>query len=148
MGGFGHAGGGGKGEMSIEHYPAAANLSIKTKTEQGAIDAFAKKYKNADHEYAYVVDSNGGAYINNEGKKHSVNLNGNWKNIKNGTVIHNHPGGGNFSDTDLRTWSSHPQIKSIVAVGKNYTYRVTKTSSFKSKGSGFEKAMSKAKFDS
>ena len=58
-------------------------------------------------------------------------------------VVHNHPGGGNFSDGDLLSISMESS-KGIVAVGKDKTYTFTKNKNFKPKE--FSKAVRKAQW--
>ena len=58
-------------------------------------------------------------------------------------IIHNHPGGGNFSDSDLISVASTRE-RGIVAVSGKRTYTFTKNKNFNAKG--FIKAVKNAKW--
>ena len=146
-GGFGHAGGGGgAGDKDIKTlHPAELNLgNAKGASVDQVIDKFKAKYGDADHEYGAVVDKDGYVKQHISGGKHSVSF---FDTEKDGTMIHNHPSGSNFSDTDLHSFANS-KLKSIVAISSSPTtkgtYQITKTSHFKAKE--FDKAISKAKW--
>lgn len=141
-GGFNHAGdGNGKGEkIPYENkYPAEFNMGGKNRSYDMTLDKFRDKYSKADIEYGVTVDEQGFVTRHVQGTSTSVAISGN----KGEMVIHNHPSGGNFSDTDLITTAS-TKAKGIVAVGNKKTYSFTKTDKFKSKE--FIKAVKKAKW--
>lgn len=58
-------------------------------------------------------------------------------------IIHNHPSGGAFSDSDLLSVSAQKRAKGIIASGKNYDYKFEKGSHFNAQG--FCKAVKTAK---
>ena len=117
-GGFSNsAGGKGRGVEKML-YPASFNaINSTSKSYDDTLKNFANKYKNADHEYGVAVDDDG--------------------------FVHNHPGGGNFSDLDLINTAKEAS-KGIVAVGSKKTYSFVKTNKFKAKE--FIKAVKKAKW--
>lgn len=147
-GGFGHAGGGGgatAGGGSEKLYNAELNIgNAKGASVDQVIDKFKAKYGDADHEYGAVVDKDGYVVQHMSGGKHSVSF---FDTEKGGTMIHNHPSGSNFSDTDLHSFANS-QLKSIVATSSSKTtkgtYQITKNKNFKAKE--FDKAISKAKW--
>lgn len=108
-------------------FPAYANVRIKTKTLEGAMDEFRGRYKNADHEWAYVVDQQGYVHEYVEGGRSSVSVSKNEKGL---TLLHNHPSGSAFSGQDLIS-VSEGKYKGVVASGKNYDYVFQKNSRFK-----------------
>lgn len=114
--------------------PAYANTRIKSKTPEGALAEFKSKHLKSDREFAYEVDSNGYVHQYVQGGRHSVGISSSGAKLARGqktTIIHNHPNGGAFSDTDLLTFASTSRSQSVVASGKNYDYIITKHSSFK-----------------
>lgn len=130
-----------KGEKygeSPQHWPAEANVRIKVKTETNAINFFSKKYRNADHEYAYSIDRDG--YIHNiqEGGRSSVNIEGRPRQL----LIHNHPSGSTFSGADL-VHVARGSESGISAVGKYGTYYFKKSGGH-FRGAAFEKALRNA----
>lgn len=147
-GGFGHAGGGGGGGAATETnklYNAELNIGNRGGASvDKVIDRFKEKYGNADHEYGAVVTADGYVVQHMSGGKHSVGF---FDTEKGGTMIHNHPSGSNFSDTDLHSFANS-QLKSIVATSSSKTtkgtYQITKNKNFKAKE--FDKAISKAKW--
>jgi len=135
--GFGAPGGADGGGKNL--WPAYANVRIKTKSVEGAMEEFRNRYKNADHEWAYVIDQQGYVHEYAEGGKHSVGVSKNEKGL---TILHNHPSGGAFSGTDLVT-AAEGKYKGVVASGSKYDYVFTKNSSFK--GQAFASAVKNAK---
>lgn len=143
-GGFGHAdqrGRGGKQEVLLN-----AELNINTakgNSYESVLKRFREKYGTADREYAVAIDENGYVHQHVKGGKVSVAITGN----KGETIIHNHPSGGNFSDTDLITTAS-TKAKGIVATssraGVTSTYKFTKNENFKAKE--FIKAVKRAQW--
>lgn len=143
-GGFNHApGGGGKG---YDEKLLNAQLNINT-DKKHSIDAvlgrFQQKYGNADREYGIAVDDLGYVHEHIKGGATSVGVSGG----KGQTIIHNHPSGGNFSDSDLLAVAS-TNNKGIIATSSNTdkkaTYKFEKTNKFDSKG--FIKAVKKAQW--
>ena len=100
---------------------------------------FVSKYSNEDHEFGVAVDELGYVHSHIEGGKSSVAISGK----KGQTILHNHPSGGNFSDSDLLSVSMGNE-KGIVAVGKNGNYSFSKNSNFKA--NEFAKAVKSAKW--
>ena len=145
-GGFSNAGGGGGGGGESERlFNAELNLNNRGGTNvDHVIEKFEAKYGSADHEYGAMITEDGYVVQHLSGGKHSVSF---YDTEKNGTFIHNHPSGSNFSDTDLHSFANS-QLKSVVATSSSATtkgrYQITKTNHFKSKE--FDKAISKAKW--
>lgn len=138
---FGHArgGNGGKNETLLN-----AELNLGTaggNSVENVLKRFQDKYGKADREYGIAVDENGYVYKHIKGGKHSVAIDGN----KGQTLIHNHPSGSHFSDTDLISISLS-KAKSIIATSSNSkikgTYTFTKGKHFKA--NEFVKAVKKA----
>lgn len=125
--------------------PALANTKIKAKSLDGALEEFKKNHLNSDHEWAYEVDANGYVHQYIEGSRSSVAIGANAKVGKGQKtmIIHNHPSGGAFSDSDLLSVSMQRRAKGIIASGKNYDYKFEKTSHFNA--SSFTKAVKGAK---
>lgn len=114
-------------------------MNATTKSYNDTLRMFANKYKNADHEYGVAVDDDGFVHKHVEGRSTSVSMV-----AKRGEMmLHNHPNGGNFSDTYLITTATH-DIKGVVAVGSKKTYSFVKGQHFKAKE--FAKAVKKAKW--
>lgn len=139
-GGFSNsAGGKGRGVEKML-YPASFNaINSTSKSYDDTLKNFANKYKNADHEYGVAVDDDGFVHKHVEGGAHSVTLVAK----KGEMMLHNHPGGGNFSDLDLINTAKEAS-KGVVAVGSKKTYTFVKTNKFKAKE--FIKAVKKAKW--
>ena len=96
-GGFNHARGG-KGGAGEKLLNAELNLgSSKGNSIDAVLDRFQNKYGGAKKEYGVAVDENGYVHEHMAGGKSSVQVSGG----KGMTIIHNHPSGGNFSDSDL-----------------------------------------------
>lgn len=125
---FNHAGGDKGKDKSTSLFPAYANVRIKSKTLEGAMDEFQKRFKDADHEWAYEVDEQGYVHQYIEGARTSVMIASTGKNTM---ILHNHPSGGAFSDSDLISTSMDRNSKGIVASGKKYDYVFTKGTHFK-----------------
>lgn len=142
-GGFNHARGGGNGKQeTIQN--AALNFGTAGGNSIGMVlGRFRGKYSDADREYGASVDDQGFVHNIQKGGKTSVSVKGN----KGETIIHNHPGGGNFSDSDLINTAS-TQRKGIIATGSNVknpkTYHFQKNNNFKAKE--FIKAVRNAKW--
>lgn len=122
-------------------YPATFNRQGRFATQDGAIKAFADKYKNADKEYGISVDKDGFVHRHIQGGKHSVAISTAGKEHM---IVHNHPGGGNFSREDLMNAAKDLNQSGVVAVGNKYTYTFTKGAHFDSKK--FARAIPKAKW--
>lgn len=97
---------------------AEANVHIKEKTEASAIKYFSDLYTNADHEYGMAIDEQGYVHSYVEGAKHSVGI---WGD-KGQFVLHNHPSGGAFSDSDMISTarSRESGIAAITRTGDYY----------------------------
>lgn len=142
---FSHADGRGQGNNSTPLLPAYANTKIKEKSLEGALAEFKRNHMLADHEFAYEVDSNGYVHQYVEGARSSVGIGANAK-VRKGEqtmIIHNHPSGGAFSDSDLISVSMQGRAKGIIASGKNHDYKFEKGGHFKA--SQFIKAVKNAK---
>lgn len=136
---FGHAGGG-RSAISKVRFPAEANVKIKKKTEQSAINYFAKNYRNADHEYGYAIDRDGYVHAIREGGKHSVGISGS----KGQMIIHNHPNGNPaFSGYDLYAFAQG-EANGIMTVTKGGQMIIRKKGGH-FKRAAFENAMNRAK---
>lgn len=122
-------------------YPATFNRQGRFATQDGAIKAFADKYKSANKEYGISVDKDGFVHRHIQGGKHSVAISAAGKDH---IIVHNHPSGGNFSRTDLLNAARNINESGVVAVGNKYTYSFKKGAHFDSKK--FVKAMNKAKW--
>lgn len=121
------------------HFPVEANTRIKTKTQQNAIDYFAKQYRSADHEYGMVIDKQGFVHQMSEGGRHAVAIGSE----KGALTVHNHPGGGAFSKGDM-LHAARTNSAGIVAIGsKGGDYYFRKTGHFKS--AAFERAVKNAR---
>lgn len=136
---------------------AQANVRIKVKTEQEALNWFTKQYKNAPIEHGFEIDANGFVNQNLVGNSSSVGLGA--TNKKAGITIHNHPMSkgqkdySHFSGTDLRTFSANPNERTMYVVSNKATYKITKDSRWFSKqerkngrlNAEFQKALNNAK---
>lgn len=136
---FGHAGGSGPDETT-SLLPVRANLRIKTKTEEAAMAEFASRFKNADKEWAYAIDELGYVHTYKSGNTSSVSWNPHE--LRKMLILHNHPSGGAFSDSDLITTAT-TGARGIVASGKHGDYVFKKGTHFKA--SAFVKAVKSAK---
>lgn len=136
---FSHARDNGK-DNTQDLFPAYANVRIKDKTLEGAMQEFHERFKNADKEWAYEIDEQGYVHQYKEGNTSSVSISGT---NKNNMILHNHPSGGNFSDSDLISVSAGNE-KGIVASGKNGDYVFQKKGGH-FKASEFIKAVKRAK---
>lgn len=124
---FGHANDkGGGNDKALP--PAAANVRIKSKTPEAAMAEFRQKHGASDHEWAYEVDDQGFVHQYVEGGRSSVGI---WSKSRNTMILHNHPGGGHFSDSDLISVSMQRQAKGIVASTTKYNYIFQKGTHFK-----------------
>lgn len=139
-GGFNHAGRErGKKADFKRMYSAEFNIGGKNRSYEKTLDRFKEKYAKAEREYGVEVDDAGFVHQHVQGTSTSVYIGAS----KGNTIIHNHPSGGNFSDTDLISTASDSS-KGIVAVGTKKVYSFSKTNKFKSKE--FIKAVKKAKW--
>lgn len=135
---FGSAGGDGP-DKTKSLLPAYANTKIKSKTLEGAMAEFQKRFKDSDHEWAYEVDSQGYVHQFVEGNRSSVRIGSSTRDTM---ILHNHPSGGAFSDADLISTSMDRRSRGIVASGRRYDYVFTKGGHFKA--NDFVKAVKKA----
>jgi len=143
-GGFNHASGGGGSGRDEKLLNAELNFGTsKGNSIDKVLGRFQQKYGNSDREYGIAVDDNGYVHEHIKGGSVSVGVTGG----KGMTIIHNHPSGGNFSDSDLIAVASTSN-KGIVATSSNTnkkaTYKFEKTNNFDSKG--FIKAVKNAKW--
>lgn len=141
---FNHANDKGSGFQS-ELPPALANTKIKAKSLDGALEEFKRNHLDSDHEWAYEVDGNGYVHQYIEGSRSSVAIGSNAK-VARGQktmIIHNHPSGGAFSDSDLLSTAMDRRSKGIIASGKKYDYKFEKGTHFNA--SAFTKAVKSAK---
>lgn len=143
-GGFNHASERGRPGGGLELLNAELNYGTAPGNSISAVlGRFKDKYGDADHEYGAAVDELGYVHKLREGGRSSVGISGN----KGETIIHNHPGGGNFSDTDLITMAT-TDSKGIIATSSNpkvkSTYHIRKNENFKPKA--FVKAVRNAKW--
>ncbi|WP_249630594.1 hypothetical protein [Streptococcus uberis] len=138
-GGFGNSNERGK-DKTYSANPAEFNAGGRKHNVETVLAKFVDKYGSAKREYAVSVDTQGFAHSYRIGNAHSVTISAAGKNH---TIIHNHPGGGNFSKADLLNISSS-RGKGIIATNKKGYYSFEKKHNFDSKG--FTKAVSKAKW--
>ena len=136
---FNHASGNDK-DRTKDLFPAYANVRIKSKTLEGAMQEFHERFKNANKEWAYEVDQQGYVHQYKEGNASSVSIAGR---NKNNMILHNHPSGGAFSDSDLIS-ASLGNERGIVASGKNGDYIFQKNGGH-FKAAEFVKAVKRAK---
>lgn len=135
---FGHASGNGNEDNGKKKFPAEFNDGDRFQSEDKALAKFREKHANSDHEYAIAVDADGYVHQYIEGAKTSVAISG-----RNGQlVIHNHPNGSAFSDTDLLSAAQNPGERGIVASGSKGDYIFKKSNGFK--GDQFAKAVKNA----
>lgn len=142
---FGHADQRGRGKNDKSLLPAQANVRIKNKSLEGALNEFKRKHLDSDHEWAYEVDSNGYVHQYVEGARSSVAIGAGAK-VRRGEgtmIIHNHPSGGAFSDEDLYSFANQRNSKGFIASGKRYDYKIEKGTHFKAQQ--FTKAVRTAK---
>lgn len=147
-GGFNHADRRGRPaeDYGATQFPARLNTGTggRYKSYEKTLRKFENLYKNADVEYGASIDENGYATRLLKGGSTSVPIHG----AKGEMLLHNHPSGGNFSDSDLLVVAKGSE-KGIVAVGSNVKknrmrYTFTKTNHFKAKE--FIKAVPKAQW--
>lgn len=129
---FGHASDGNGNRTDKQLLPAQANVRIKSKTLDGAMEEFRSKHGNSDHEWAYEVDDNGYVYQYVEGMAHSVAIGSSAKVGKGQRtmILHNHPSGGHFSDADLISTSMDRRSRGIVATSTKAQYTFEKGTHF------------------
>lgn len=102
------------------------NIATTTKTPEGAIAAFRKAYGNSNVEHGISIGQEG--YTNRlvHGMSHSVAI---GPARAGDLIVHNHPGGGSFSDSDLIS-TARDRSRGIVATHPK-GYRIfTKMSHF------------------
>lgn len=143
-GGFSHARSG-RGEKGFgqKKFPASFNIGTASASVEKTIKRFTEKYGKADVEYGISVDNQGFVHAHVKGSRSSVAIGTMGKDHM---IVHNHPSGGNFSDTDLITTSNDRNARGVVATSSKATYTFTKTNKFKAKG--FIKAVKKAQWPS
>lgn len=137
---FNHAsGGGGRGDIGRAKFPAEFNDGDKFQSETKALDKFRERHANSDHEFAIAVDSDGYVHQYIEGGSTSVAISGRDGQL----IIHNHPSGGNFSDSDLLSVAQNRGERGIVASGSKGDYIFKKAKGFD--GAAFVKAVKSAR---
>lgn len=126
---FDHASGSGRDDRGTVRFPAEFNDGEKSQSLMKTLDKFRAKHSSADHEYGITVDEQGFVHKYHEGGSTSVAISG----TKGQMIIHNHPSGGNFSDSDL-IHTSQTQERGIIASGSKGDYIFEKGAHFDAKG--------------
>ncbi|WP_069987642.1 hypothetical protein [Streptococcus agalactiae] len=139
-GGFQNGADHGKKDNTYSANPAEFNAGGRKHNVETVLAKFVDKYGSAKREYGVSVDEQGFAHSYRVGNAHSVSITAAGKNH---TLIHNHPGGGNFSKADLLVIAGS-NGKGIVATNKKGYYSFEKKHNFDSKA--FTKAINKAKW--
>lgn len=128
---FGHASGNSKGDGVGEEWksalPARMNNKIKVKSEDEAIKVFRNEFNNSKIEHGIAIDDNGYVHNYSHGDSTSVYINARGKG---NLIVHNHPSGGHFSDSDLLSIARTGERGIIATTPKGY-YRVDKGTHFK-----------------
>lgn len=142
-GGFNHASGRGKkpADYGKDLFPAVFNTQGRFATQDAAIQLFNEKYKNSDKEYGISVDEDGFVHKHIQGSNTSVPI---YSSGKNHMVVHNHPSGGAFSDSDLLSTAQDSKASGIIATGSKAIHKFVKKKNFNA--AGFAKAIKKAKW--
>lgn len=142
-GGFNHASGRGKkpADYGKDLFPAVFNTQGRFATQEAAIQLFNEKYKNSDKEYGISVDEDGFVHKHIQGSNTSVPI---YSSGKNHMVVHNHPSGGAFSDSDLLSTAQDSKASGIIATGSKAIHKFVKKKNFNA--AGFAKAVKKAKW--
>lgn len=137
---FGHAARnrGDGGFIGNDDLPARMNTKIKNKTEHDAIQAFRKQHNSSNIEHGMTVDRSGFVNGYNHGAATSVAF---PKYNKGDLMVHNHPSGGHFSDTDLLSMS-RTSVRGVVATNPKGYYKVEKGTHFQ--GEKFARAVKNA----
>lgn len=144
--GFGHARHGGR-DGTKDMLNAELNFhTAKGNSLTAVLGRFKEKYGKADHEYGAAIDNQGFVHSLRDGNKHNVSYKPGT--LDNMTVVHNHPSGSNFSDTDLIT-AATTKSKGVIATSSNAknlgkTYHFQKNQNFKAKE--FVKALRNAEW--
>ena len=144
--GFGHAPHGGK-DGTKDMLNAELNFNTaQGNSLQAVLGRFKDKYGKAEHEYGAAIDEQGFVHSLRDGNKHNVSYKPG--SLDNMTVVHNHPSGSNFSDTDLIT-AATTKSRGVVATSSNAknlgkTYHFQKNQNFKAKE--FVKALRNAEW--
>lgn len=144
-GGFNHAREQGGDDNGKVLHPAEFNTQGRFVTQEEAVRMFEEKYGGADKEYGISVDDNGYVHRHIAGSKSSVAIHAAGENHM---IIHNHPSGGAFSDSDMLVMAQDKRAKGIVATsvknGKKNRYTLTKKKNFDA--AGFAKAVKQARW--
>lgn len=122
-------------------FPARFNTGSRNQSLGNQLKAFMDRHGGSDKESLIAVDSNGYVTHYIHGEAHSVPM----VFSKGDHVIHNHPGGGAFSDADLVNMANTPTrgITALSSRGKKpVTYTVEKGGNFKA--DSFAKAVKRA----
>lgn len=135
---FNHASGGGGEKLPPDpHFPSEMNDGEKFQSQQKAIDKFRERTADKGREYAITVDDQGFVHKYVTGGSTSVAISA----MAGELIVHNHPSGGAFSDSDLLS-TAQDRSSGIVATGKNGSYIFRKGKNFNA--SGFARAVKKA----
>lgn len=142
-GGFNHASQRGRKAENYGkiEFPAVFNTQGRFATQDEAIRLFNDRYKDSDIEYGISVDENGFVHRHIRGSATSVPISAYGKNH---IVVHNHPSGGAFSDTDLLSTAQDKHATGIVATAGKVSHIFRKGSDFKA--AEFARAIKKAKW--
>ncbi|KAF5037076.1 hypothetical protein DSECCO2_568490 [anaerobic digester metagenome] len=142
-GGFNHASQRGRKAENYGkiEYPAVFNTQGRFATQDEAIRLFNDRYKDSDIEYGISVDENGFVHRHIRGSATSVPISAYGKNH---IVVHNHPSGGAFSDTDLIAAAQDTHATGIVATAGKVSHVFRKGPDFKAVD--FARAVKKAKW--
>lgn len=141
-GGFNHAPQGRKEEdYGKVEFPAIFNTQGRFATQDEAIRLFNERYKDASREYGISVDAQGFVHKHIRGGATSVPISAHGKDH---IVVHNHPSGGAFSDSDLLAAAQDRHASGIVATAGKVSHVFKKGKNFDA--IGFAKAVKKAKW--
>jgi hypothetical protein len=122
---FGHARND-NGASTTSDFPARINVITKMKTLEGSISSFRSIVDKSHNEHAITVGNYGYATQYLHGGSTSVAVSGGRGEF----VIHNHPGGGSFSDSDMYSMAQGIERGIVATYGKGYRI-LTKGSHFK-----------------
>lgn len=108
--------------------------------DEKTIEEWANEYRNADVEHYAVYDENGNIVDQGVGNKQEVEIKGD---VKNKTVIHNHPGQyADMSPGDFN-FAYHNNPAKMIITGENGTITITKPANGWPSGEEAQKAMDK-----
>ena len=123
---FNHARDRGGDGVGRTDFPARINVRNSVKTFENAIKTFRDIVAGESSiEHGITVEGMGFATQYRHGGAHSVSIVGR----RNEVVVHNHPGNGSFSDSDLYSMAQTPALGIVATYNKGYRI-ITKMSSF------------------